>query len=664
MRIGVMVCHCGNNIAATVDVEAVAKAAREFPDVVFSTDHMYACSDPGQKSIEQVIRDMRLDGVVVASCSPRMHETTFRRAVERAGLNRYMFEMANIREHVAWISLDRRRNTEKATDLVRMAVEKLRHNRPLTAKSFDVQKRVLIIGGGVAGVQAALDCADGGLDVVLVERRQAIGGIMSKLDKTFPTIDCSVCVLGPKMVDVGQHPRITLHTLSEVEELSGYVGNFEVKIRKKSPFVDWTKCTGCGACLEKCPSRKVPDSFNENVAFCTAINIPFPQAIPKRAAIDPAHCRQFTKGKCGVCQKICPADAIDYAMADEVVTEKVGAVIAATGLDLFDHTKCGEYGGGRYPDVITSLQYERMLSASGPTAGHIKRPSDGKEPKTVVFIACVGSRDRSLDRPYCSNFCCMYTAKQAILTRDHIPDSTSYVFYMDIRANGKGYEEFVRRAQEEYGVQYVRGRVAQITPATGPDAGGQLIVRGADTLLGAQVEIAADLVVLAVGAEAAKGAGALAEKLRISYDHYGFFLEGHPKLKPVETNTAGVFLAGACQGPKDIPSSVAQASAAAGKVLSLLSKDKLESDPQIAQVTMNRCIGCGKCERTCPFGAIRMRELRDGSQKAEVVETVCQGCGICSVTCPVRAIQLQHFTDSQLLAEVNALCRTWDETSG
>ena len=662
MRIGVMVCHCGNNIAATVDCEAVAQAAREFPDVVYATDHMYACSDPGQKTIEQTIRDLKLDGVVVASCSPRMHEVTFRRAVERAGLNRYMFEMANIREHVAWVSLDRKRNTRKAVDLVRMAVEKLRVDRPLTPKSFDVQKRVLIVGGGVAGIQAALDCADGGLDVVLVERKSSIGGIMSKLDKTFPTIDCSVCVLGPKMVDAGQNPRITLHALSEVEEVSGYVGNFEVKVRKRTTYVDWTKCTGCGACQEKCPSKKVPDAFNENVSLTTAINIPFPQAIPKRAAISAEHCIRLTKGKCGNCEKVCPTGAIDFNMQDEFVTEKVGAIIAATGLDLFDHTKLGEYGAGRYPDVVTSLAYERMLSASGPTAGHIKRPSDGREPKTVVFISCVGSRDRSVDRPYCSGFCCMYTAKQAILTRDHIPDSRAYVFYMDIRANGKGYEEFVRRAQEEYGVEYVRGRVAHIHPTVSAQ-GGQLVVRGVDTLLGQQVEIKADLVVLAVGAEASHGASELAEKLRISYDHYGFFLEGHPKLRPVETNTAGVYLAGACQGPKDIPASVAQASAAAGKVLALLSKDKLESDPQIAQVAGNRCIGCGKCERTCPFGAIRMRELRDGSKRAEVVETVCQGCGICSVTCPVRAIQLAHFTDSQLLAEVNALCRTWDETT-
>lgn len=662
MRIGVMICHCGNNIAATVDCEAVAQAAREFPDVVFATDHMYACSDPGQKSIEQAIVDLKLDGVVVASCSPRMHEQTFRRAVERAGLNRYMFEMANIREHVAWVSLDRKRNTQKATDLVRMAVEKLRVDRPLTPKSFAVQKRVLIVGGGVAGIQAALDCAEGGLEVVLVEKKSSIGGIMSKLDKTFPTIDCSVCVLGPKMVDCGQHPRITLHALSEVDEVSGYVGNFEVKIKKHATYVDWTKCTGCGACQEKCPSKKVPDAFNESVSFTTAIGIPFPQAIPKRATIDAAHCIRLTKGKCGNCERVCPTGAIDFDMKDEVVTEKVGAIIAATGIGLFDHTKLGEYGAGRYPDVVTSLAYERMLSASGPTAGHIKRPSDGKEPKTVAFISCVGSRDRSVDRPYCSNFCCMYTAKQAILTRDHIPDSRAYVFYMDIRANGKGYEEFVRRAQEEYGVEYVRGRVAHIHPVQGPE-GGQLMVRAADTLLGRQVELAADLVVLAVGAEASPGAPDLAEKLRISYDHYGFFLESHPKLRPVETNTVGVYLAGACQGPKDIPASVAQASAAAGKVLALLSKDTLESDPQIAQVRATRCIGCGKCERTCPFGAIRMRELRDGSKRAEVVETVCQGCGICSVTCPVRAIQLAHFTDSQLLAEVNALCRTWDETT-
>ncbi len=652
MRIGVFVCHCGSNIGGTVDCAQVAKNALGFADVVYATDLMYTCAEPGQAAIEKAIHEHNLTGVVVASCSPRMHEPTFRRTVERAGLNRYMFEMANIREHVSWIGKDKEANTNKATELVSIAVAKLRHNRPLQAQSFDINKRVLIIGGGVAGIQAALDCADAGIKVLLVEREPTIGGKMAKLDKTFPTVDCSSCILGPKMVDVAQHPNITLHAYSEVDSIGGYVGNFQVQVKKRATYVDWELCTGCGACMEKCPSKKNPDAFNEKIGPCTSINIPFPQAIPKKAVIDPTTCRQFVKGKCGVCAKVCPTGAIRYDMTDEIVTEDVGAIVAATGYDLFDISKVTEYGGGRYPDVITGLQYERLLSASGPTGGHIKRPSDGKEPKHVVFIQCVGSRDKSLDRPYCSGFCCMYTAKQTILTKDHIPDSQSYVFYMDIRSPGKMYDEFTRRAMEEYGARYIRGRVAMVYPK-----GDKMIVRGADTLAGTQVEIEADLVVLAAGAEAAKGAPQLAEKLRISYDKYGFFMESHPKLKPVETNTAGVYLAGSCQGPKDIPQSVGQGSAAAAKVLALFSKDMLESDPQISRVDIKRCVGCGKCIMTCPFKAIKEVEFR-GQKKAEVIETVCQGCGICTSTCPQGAIQLSHFTDNQILAEVNALCQS------
>ena len=651
MRIGVFICHCGTNIAGTVDVVDVAEKAKDIPDVVYATDYMYMCSEPGQDTIIQAIKDHALDGVVVSACSPRMHEPTFRRAVERAGVNRYMFEMTNIREHVSWIGKDKEANTNKAFELVRMSVEKLRRNRPLTPKFFASTKRALVIGGGVAGIQAALDCADAGIDVVLVEREPSIGGKMSKLDKTFPTVDCSSCILGPKMVDVAQHPKITLYTCSEVESVSGFVGNFEVVIRRKSTCVISEKCTGCGLCTEKCPAKKSFDRFNEGVGTTTAINIPFPQAIPKKAVIDKSFCRQFVKGKCGVCAKVCPTGAIDYEQQDEFVTVQVGAVVAATGYDLMDWTVYGEYGGGRYPDVITSLQYERIMSASGPYGGHIKRPSDGREPKKVVFIQCVGSRDVSVDHPYCSGFCCMYTAKQAILTKDHIPDSQSYVFYMDIRAPGKAYDEFTRRAQEEYGAQYIRGRVSMVYPK-----GDSYVVRGMDTLAGAQVEIEADLVVLAVGAEAAVNSPKLAEKLRISYDRFGFFMEGHVKLKPVETNTAGIFLAGCSQGPKDIPSSVAMGSAAAAKVLGLLSKDKLESDPQIAQVNMNRCVGCGKCINVCPFKAIREIDFR-GQPKAEVIEAVCQGCGLCNATCPQGAVQLSHFTDNQILAEVEALCR-------
>jgi len=658
MRIGVFVCHCGTNIGGTVDSHQVAETAKTFPHVVYATDYLYTCSEPGQQEIQEAIKENDLDAVVVAACSPRMHENTFRRTLERAGLNRYMFEMANIREHCSWIGEDKEANTRKAIELVRMAVAKVANNIHLFPSFFDVNKRVLVIGAGVAGMQAALDCADGGLDVVLVEKKSSIGGRMAQLDKTFPTVDCSICILGPKMVDVGQHDKIKLYTYSEIEDIAGYVGNYTVKIKRKATYVDWDKCTGCGLCMEKCPSKEAFDYHNEGVTPTTAINISFPQAIPKKARIDPEYCRYFTKGKCGVCAKVCPVKAIDYEMQDEIVTEEVGAIIVATGYGLMNIEELGEYGAGRYPDVITGIQYERLLNASGPTQGHILRPSDGEEPKRVVFIACAGSRDASLDRPYCSNFCCMYIAKQAILTRDHIPDSEVYIFYMDIRAPGKGYEEFVRRAQEEYGVQYIRGRVSRLYPK-----GKRMIVKGADTLLGTQIEIEADLVVLATAATAAPGADELAEKLRISYDEYCFYMESHPKLRPVETNTSGVFLAGACQGPKDIPASVGQGSAAASKVLALFSKDQLESDPQIARVDERKCVGCLKCLDTCPFQAIEEKELRDGTIVAHVIETVCQGCGLCTSTCPPGAIQLQQCTDNQLIAEVESLCQAWRERS-
>ncbi len=650
MRIGVFVCQCGTNIAGTVDTEEVAKRTLMLPDVVYATSYMYTCSEPGQKEIQQAISEHNLQGVVVAACSPRMHEPTFRRAVERAGLNRYMFEMANIREHVSWIGLDREANTQKACDLVEMAVAKLRYNQPLFSSKVPIHKKVLVIGGGVAGIQAALDCAEGGLDVLLVEKKTSIGGKMAQLDKTFPTVDCSSCILGPKMVDVSQKENITLLANSEVENISGYVGNFKVDVRKKATYVDWSACTGCGACIEKCPSRKVPDTFNEELGKARAINIPFPQAIPKKAAIRREYCLHFTKGKCGICKKICPVEAVNYEMEDEIITEDVGAIIVATGYDLFDHSVYGEYGGGRYPDVISGLQYERILSASGPYGGHIKRPSDGKEPRDIVFIACVGSRDASVDRPYCSGVCCMYIAKQAILTKDHVPESNSYVFYMDIRSPGKNYDEFVRRAQEEYGVQYIRGRVGKIYPR-----GDRMVVQGADTLLGVQVEVEADLVVLATGVESASGSRELAEKLRISYDQYGFYMESHPKLRPVETNTAGVYLAGVCQGPKDIPASVAQGSAAAAKVQALFARDTIETNPQVALVNERACISCGKCIQVCPYQAIQWKELRGGDRKAEVLPSVCQGCGLCNATCPCKAIQLLHATDNQILAEVNEL---------
>ena len=382
-----------------------------------------------------------------------------------------------------------------------------------------------------------------------------------------------------------------------------------------------------------------------------AVYIPFPQAVPHIPVIDQKHCTYVLKGKCGLCQKECPTGAIDYKQQDEISEEEFGAIVVATGYEQVDWTVYGEYGHGKYPDVITSLQYERLLSASGPTGGHIQRPSDGKEPEVIAIIACVGSRDEALGRPYCSSVCCMYTAKYAILTREHLPNSRVYIFYMDVRATGKLYEEFVRRAQEKYGASYIRGRVSKIY-----ERNGRLVLQGADTLLGQSVELEADLVVLAVGITAASGTTGLAQKLNISHDEYGFLTESHPKLRPVESSTAGIFIAGACQAPKDIPLTVAQASSAASKVLNLITQEQLETSPLVAEVNIPRCTGCLRCLEVCPFSAIEEQVLRDGTKVAQVNPALCQGCGLCSATCPPAAITLKGFTDEQLISEVEALC--------
>ncbi len=651
MRIGVFICQCGNNIAGMVDVEQVAKTIAQLPGVVVTDTVESFCSEKGQRVIQQAIKEKNLNRVVIASCSPRVHEETFKRAVAEAGLNPYLLEIANIREQCSWIHENREEATLKALRLVGMAVAKVRRLESLEPGRVPVDKKALVIGGGIAGIQAALDIADSGHEVTLVERKSTIGGNMARMDKIFPTLDCSACILAPKMVDAARHPKITLLTYSEIEEVGGFVGNFKVKIRRKARFVDAEKCTGCGECAIKCPT-KIPSEFNMGMNKHGAVYIPFPQAIPQVPVIDKKNCVYLLKGKCGLCKKICPVDAIDYTQKDEVVEAEFGAIVVATGYDLVNWKVYGEYGYGAYPDIVSSLQFERLLSASGPTGGHILRPSDGNEPKNIVFVACVGSRDPARGRPYCSTVCCMYTAKDAMLIKEHIPDAQVTIFYMDVRATGKMYEEFILRAKEQYAARYIRGRVSEIFPEDD-----KLIVRGADTLLGVPVQVEADLVVLAVGFDSAKGARKLAKKLNIAHDEYGFFTESHPKLRPVESSSAGIFIAGACQAPKDIPFSVSQASSTASKAIGLICKDQLRTSPLTALVNTRRCVGCMRCLKVCPFGAIEEQTLRDGSKVANVIAAVCQGCGLCGATCLPGAISCRGFTDDQLIGEIEALCR-------
>jgi len=655
-RIGVFVCWCGSNIAETVDVEKVSQASAQIPGVVYSVNYKYMCSDPGQDMIKKAIVEYKLTGVVVASCSPRMHEVTFRRAASEAGLNPYMLEMANIREHCSWVHNNKEDATKKAIDLVRMMVEKVKRNQPLTNIKIPVTKKALVIGGGVAGIQAALDIANGGIKTILLDKEPSIGGHMSMLDETFPTLDCSQCILTPKMVEASQNPNIEIVTYSEIEKVSGFVGNFKVSIKKKARYVNPNECTGCGICWSKCPVS-VPSEFEQGLGKRKAIYVPFPQAVPNKPVIDVEHCTYFTSGgkRCKICQKVCPKQCINFEDKDEIIEEDIGAIIVATGYDIMPTSEFGEYGYGKYADVVTSLQFERMVCASGPTLGDLQRPSDGKKPETVVFIQCVGSRDPAHYYPYCSKICCMYTAKQTILYRHKVPKGNAYVFYIDIRANGKNYEEFVRRAIEEEEAQYLRGRVSTVYKD-----GEDLVVEGADTLTNSQVKIKADLVVLATAMVPPKGIKELAQKLGIGYDQYGFLTEAHPKLRPVETSTAGIYLAGACVSPRDIPDSVSEGSGAAAKVLGLLSKDEFEKEGVVSKVNEITCTGCMNCIRICPYKAITLKDIKDRQgnlikQVAEVNPGLCTGCGTCTPTCPSRSIDLQGFTDEELYSEINAL---------
>ncbi len=659
-RIGVFVCHCGTNIAGTVDVERVVEQIRREPGVVHAEEYQYMCSEAGQLKVRDAIRDKGLTGVVVCSCSPRMHEGTFRKAAQKAGLNPYMVEIANIREHCSWIHKNREEATEKALILARAAVAKVQLNTPLTPGESRVVKRALVIGGGIAGIQTALDIADAGYEVDIVEKTPSIGGRMAQLDKTFPTLDCSACILTPKMVEAASHEKIQIYTYSQVEKVSGFVGDFSVDIRKKARSVDLSKCTGCGLCSEKCPSKKGASEFNRGLSARSAIYTPFAQAVPNVPVIDREQCIKFKTGKCGLCQKVCAAGAIDYEQQDEIITREYGAIVVATGFDTISLDRFGEYSYNQSRDVITSLEFERLTNAAGPTKGHLERLSDHRAPKSVTFIQCVGSRDTTCrGKTYCSKICCMYTAKHAMLIRDKYPDVEVNVFYIDVRTPGKNFDEFYRRAVEEYGVHYIKGQVGKVA-----DFGDHLRVHAVDMLDGKKLTLDTDLVVLATAIEPDPSVRGLATMLTASIDTNNFLTEAHPKLRPVESPTAGVFLSGVCQGPKDIPETVSQAGAAAAKVIGLLAKDRLVTNPCTAKSDERYCNGCSACQDVCPYGAItyEVRQaadqgVRETRRVAVVNSALCQGCGACTVTCPSGAMDLQGFSNRQLIAEVDAICR-------
>ncbi|MEO0294894.1 MAG: CoB--CoM heterodisulfide reductase iron-sulfur subunit A family protein [candidate division WOR-3 bacterium] len=649
IRIGVYICHCGTNIAGKVKIEEVVKYAQNLPNVIVARDYKYMCSDPGQDLIKKDIKELKLNRIVVASCSPHLHEHTFRKAAEEAGLNPFYFQMANIREHVSWVTKDSKEATEKAKAMVRAAVYRVVFHEALEKKKEKINPDVLIIGGGIAGITAALTIADAGKKVYLVEREPSIGGHMAKFDKTFPTLDCASCILTPKMTAVKDHPNIELFTYSEVESVDGYVGNFKVKIRKKPRYVDIEKCVGCYECIKNCVYKegKFPNEFDEGLSKRKPIYIPFPQAVPLAAIIDPATCIQFLSGKCKkACQEACERGAIDFNMREEIIEVEVGAIIVATGFKIFDPSQIPQYGYGRYPNVYTSLEVERLVNSSGPTGGEIIL-RDGRTPKSVGIVHCVGSRDKNYNI-WCSRVCCMYSLKLAHLIKERT-GAEVYNFYIDMRTPGKGYEEFYLKLMEE-GVHFIRGKVAEVTDwAITPEEEGKLIIRVEDTLIGVVRRIPVDMVILSVGLTPQPDADEVRRLLNISCSKEGWFLERHPKLAPVSTFTDGVFIAGACQGPKDIPDTVAQAEAAAAEALALIDKSEITLEPNTAFIDEEKCSGCHVCIALCPYSAISFNEEK---KIAHINEALCKGCGVCVAACPSKAAQQRLFLDEQIYAEI------------
>src|SRR5512145_263027 len=652
-KIGVYVCHCGSNIAATVDVEAVAKWAAENLQqrgVVVARDYKFMCSSLGQELIEKDIKELGLTRVVVAACSPHLHETTFRIACKDAGLNPYLCELVSIREQVSWVHKDRTAATEKSKAIVAGGVERIIWHEPLEPLRVPIHPATLVVGGGIAGIQAALEIADAGHPVYLVEREPSIGGHMAQFDKTFPTLDCSACILTPRMVQAGTHPNITILSWAEVIGLDGFVGNFHVTVKQKARYVNTELCTGCGICQEKCPKKVIDDVFEAGLGYRKAIYTPFAQAVPNYPVMDKENCTYFIKGTCKACEKFCPTEAIDFNQQDQLLNIDVGNIILATGYDLFDARRVSNYGYGRLPNVFTSLEFERLSNAAGPTNGNIVLRDGKTSPKSVGIIHCVGSRDKNFNN-YCSVICCMQGLKFAHLVHEHT-GATVYNFYIDMRTAYKAYDEFYQRVLEE-GTLFVRGKVAEVTNAARYESEkGKLVIQVEDTLVGKQRRIPVDMVILSSGLQPRSDAKEVGKLFGISCSMDGWFTEKHPKLDPVATMTEGIYIVGCAQGPKDIPSSVAQGAAASARVLDKILQKEVALEPVKASVNEEKCSGCRICNGLCPFNAIAYIE---DDKVSDINPALCQGCGTCVAACPAGAIHGTGFSDEQIIAQIDGL---------
>lgn len=644
MKIGVFICHCGFNIAEIIDIEALMNRIRKDEELILIEDD-YVCSEQGLNKLKEKIVEENIDRVVIASCSPKVHEHLFRETLKEAGINQFLLEIANIREQCSWVHRNEpNRATVKASDLINAAIEKVKKSKPYELMKVPVKKSALVIGGGIAGIKSALSLSDMGIDTYIVEREPSIGGHMAMLDKTFPSLDCSICILAPLMLEVDQRKNITLLTYSEVVKVSGHIGDYKVEIERKPRFVDESKCIGCiETCSEVCPIE-IGDKFNNYYNNRKAIYLQFPQAIPMVAVIDPNSCIG-----CRACETFCDREAINFDQKSEIVKLNVGAVIIASGYDVFNAAIYQEYGYGRYKNVITAMDMERFLSPSGPTDGFVLRPSDGEPAEKIAFLQCVGSRDEKVGRPGCSRVCCMYAIKQAVEIKERNPNAEVHIFYIDIRAFGKGYEEFYVNAQTNYNINFIRGRISEVYEERESK---NLILRSEDTLLNRLMEIEVDLLVLSVGLIPDKDLKHLARIFRIDRSEDGFLLESHPKLRASESTLKGIYLAGCVQGPKDIQDSISHAESAAMKVASLLKLDEVELDTIVPEIDQDTCLKCRLCERVCEYKAL---EYNKEKGVMELDNLSCSGCGVCVASCPTGAIYIPNCTNNQIISEIDAI---------
>ncbi|MHA1679657.1 MAG: hydrogenase iron-sulfur subunit [Promethearchaeota archaeon] len=640
-KVGIFICHCGFNIAGVIDIPRVLSHfsnKERYPSVEIF-EHKYFCSDSGLNDLKQFITDRGIKRVVIAACSQKLHGELFRNVAEEMGINRFLVSFANVREQNSWVHTHHpKQATDKAIDQINMALKKVRLAIELQLIESPVNQSSLVIGGGVAGIKASLALANAGFKTYLVERQPTIGGHMALFDKTFPTLDCSICVLGPEMVHVKEHKNIELFTFSEIEEIGGYSGKFKIKIRKKARFVDESKCVGCfNDCCDPCPVE-VHDRFYPR----KAIYVPYPQAVPLIPVIDPKYCIH-----CRACELGCKRDAIDFTQTDEIVEIEVGTILVATGFEVFDPTVKGEYGYSIYPNVITGMEMERLLNPYGPTSGKVVNPATGETPKNIAFILCVGARDEKVGNEWCGRACCNFSIKQAVQIKERLPDANIKVFYTDLRATGKGCEEFLNRSRTDFEIEYIRGRVSRVSMDDENPAG--VVLEGEDTLRQEIFEMGADLVVLAAAMNAPRDIKSLAKLLNISTGPDGFFLEDHLKMRPSQTSVKGIFLAGSSQGPKDIPESIAHAESAASKAIAMMSKGYIELDPRKIMYDEDKCVKCQLCTQICNFGAL---EFEDG--RVKVITPNCTGCGACQAMCPTKALYIPGFTSDEITVQIDS----------